>query len=173
MHFWDQHKTITRYYEILMSSVCEKYQLKHLEYDILMFLHNNPQYRTAADIVRVRKSTKSHVSTSLKTLEDRGFIAKKTDPVNKKHIELDLLEPANELVRDGLLAQRQFTEQMLRGLTPGGHRRLQARIPTGMQQCRSMHQTERIKTWITKPISPKCPILWRPYLIRYICCSTS
>ena len=101
MHFWDQHKTITRYYEILMSSVCEKYQLKHLEYDILMFLHNNPQYRTAADIVR-----------------DRGFIAKKTDPVNKKHIELDLLEPANELVRDGLLAQRQFTEQMLRGLTP-------------------------------------------------------
>ena len=128
MHFWDQHKTITRYYEILMSSVCEKYQLKHLEYDILMFLHNNPQYRTAADIVRVRKSTKSHVSTSLKTLEDRGFIAKKTDPVNKKHIELDLLEPANEIVRDGLLAQRQFTEQMLRdyqfidryapGLTP-------------------------------------------------------
>ena len=105
MHFWDQHKTITRYYEILMSSVCEKYQLKHLEYDILMFLHNNPQYRTAADIVRVRKSTKSHVSTSLKTLEDRGFIAKKT-------------EPANEIVRDGLLAQRQFAEQMLLGLTP-------------------------------------------------------
>ena len=118
MHFWDQHKTITRYYEILMSSVCEKYQLKHLEYDILMFLHNNPQYRTAADIVRVRKSTKSHVSTSLKTLEDRGLIAKKTDSVNKKHIELDLLEPANEIVRDGLLAQRQFAEQMLRGLTP-------------------------------------------------------
>ena len=106
MHFWDQHKTITRYYEILMSSVCEKHQLKHLEYDILMFLHNNPQYRTAADIVRVRKSTKSHVSTSLKTLEDRGLIAKKTDPVNKKHIELDLLD------------QRQFAEQMLRGLTP-------------------------------------------------------
>lgn len=42
MHFWDQHKTITRYYEILMSSVCEKYQLKHLEYDILMFLHKIP-----------------------------------------------------------------------------------------------------------------------------------
>ena len=119
MHFWDQHKTITRYYEILMSSVCEKLCSNlHRSKTILMFLHNNPQYRTAADIVRVRKSTKSHVSTSLKTLEDRGFIAKKTDPVNKKHIELDLLEPANEIVRDGLLAQRQFAEQMLRGLTP-------------------------------------------------------
>ena len=77
MHFWDQHKTITRYYEILMSSVCEKYQLKHLEYDILMFLHNNPQYRTAADIVRVRKSTKSHVSTSLKLLRTGALSQKR------------------------------------------------------------------------------------------------
>ena len=59
------------------------------------------------------------------------------------------------------------------GPDAGGHRRLQARISAGMQQCGSMHQTERIKTWITKPISPKCPILWRPYLMRYICCSTS
>ena len=134
MHFWDQHKTITRYYEILMSSVCEKHQLKHLEYDILMFLHNNPQYRTAADIVRVRKSTKSHVSTSLKTLEDRGLIAKKTDPVNKKHIELDRTS--------GPAAVRGADAP---GPDAGGHRRMQAHIPTGMQQCRSMHQTERIK----------------------------
>ena len=41
---------------------------------ILMFLHNNPQYNTAADIVKVRKSTKSHVSTSLKDLEGKGMV---------------------------------------------------------------------------------------------------
>ncbi len=38
-----------------------------------MFLHNNPQYSTAADIVKVRKSTKSHVSSSLKRLEEKDF----------------------------------------------------------------------------------------------------
>ncbi len=74
MHFWDQHKTITRYYGWFMSSVCEKYQLRQMEYDILMFLYNNLQFNTAADIVKVRKSTKSHESTSLKVLEDRGLI---------------------------------------------------------------------------------------------------
>lgn len=88
MHFWDQHKTITRYYEILMSSVCEKYQLRQMEYDILMFLYNNPSYRTAADIVRIRKSTKSHVSSALKVLEDRGLITRKTDEQNRKHVEI-------------------------------------------------------------------------------------
>ena len=43
MFFWDQHKTITSCYEKVTGSVCEKYQLTHMEYDILMFLHNNPE----------------------------------------------------------------------------------------------------------------------------------
>ena len=85
MNFWDHHKAITCYYELLMSSVCQKYQLRQMEYDILMFLHHNPQYHTAADIVRVRNSTKSHVSTSLKVLEERGLIEKKVADGNKKH----------------------------------------------------------------------------------------
>ena len=39
MHFWDRHKTITGYYESLTSSICDKYDLTPMEYDILMFLH--------------------------------------------------------------------------------------------------------------------------------------
>lgn len=78
MHFWDEHKTIKRYYEMKVSGVCEKYQLRQLENDILMFIYNNPAYNTAADIVRIRKSTKSHVSTSLKVSEGRGFIEKES-----------------------------------------------------------------------------------------------
>ena len=72
MHFWDQHKTITSYYELLAREVCDTYQLTQMEYDILMFLHSNQQYNTAADIVKIRKSTKSHVSASLKDLEKKG-----------------------------------------------------------------------------------------------------
>ena len=87
MHFWDEHKTITRYYEMKVSGVCEKYQLRQLEYDILMFIYNNPAYNPAADIVRIRKSTKSHVSTSLKVFED------------------------------GLWAQKEFAQDMFEGLS--------------------------------------------------------
>ena len=76
MYFWDQHKTITNYYELLSSGICDRYGLTQMEYDILMFLHNNPQFNTAAEIVKVRKSTKSHVSTSLKSLEYKVKIIK-------------------------------------------------------------------------------------------------
>ena len=84
MHFWDKHKTITGYYESLTRSICDKYDLTQMEYDILMFLHGNPEFNTAADIVKIRKSTKSHVSISLKSLENKGLIEKKQSESNKK-----------------------------------------------------------------------------------------
>lgn len=117
MHFWDQHKTITYYYETLTRSVCDQYELTQMEYDILMFLYNNPLYNTAADIVKVRKSTKSHVSTSLKFLEDKGLIEKKQSENNKKHIEIILLDSAQEIVQAGLTVQKEFVKKMFRGLT--------------------------------------------------------
>ena len=117
MHFWDEHKTITRYYEMKVSGVCEKYQLRQLEYDILMFIYNNPAYNTAADIVRIRKSTKSHVSTSLKVLEDRGFIERRVDKDNKMHVTIHLLQLANEVIEDGIWVQKEFAQDMFEGLS--------------------------------------------------------
>ena len=106
MFFWDQHKTISSCYEMLSRKVCEKYQLTQMEYDILMFLHNNPKHNTAADIVKIRKSTKSHVSTSLKALENKGLIERIHSARNKKHIEIVLLDKAEIIVETGLNMQK-------------------------------------------------------------------
>ena len=117
MYFWDKHKTITSYYELLSGEVCDRYELTQMEYDILMFLHNNPQLNTAAEIVKIRKSTKSHVSTSLKKLENRGFVKRIQSEDNKKHIEIILLDRAALIVEAGLNAQKQFAQDVLSGLT--------------------------------------------------------
>ncbi|MFR3430383.1 MAG: MarR family winged helix-turn-helix transcriptional regulator [Holdemanella porci] len=94
-----------------------KISVKTVEYDILMFIYNNPAYNTAADIVRIRKSTKSHVSTSLKVLEDRGFIERRVDKDNKKHVTIHLLQLANEVIEDGIWAQKEFAQDMFEGLS--------------------------------------------------------
>ena len=117
MFFWDQHKTITSCYEMLARKVCEEYSLTQMEYDILMFLHNNPLHNTAAEIVRIRKSTKSHVSTSLKELEGKGLIERIPGADNKKHIEIVLLEKAEPIIENGIKAQREFAKQVLTGLS--------------------------------------------------------
>lgn len=117
MFFWDQHKTITSCYEMLTRKVCEKYQLTQMEYDILIFLHNNPQHNTASEIVKIRKSTKSHVSSSLKNLENRGLVERIQSVDNKKHIEIVLLEKAVPIIEDGIKVQKEFAKTLLQGLS--------------------------------------------------------
>lgn len=117
MYFWDKHKTITSYYELLSSRVCDRYGLTQMEYDILMFLHNNPQHNTAAEIVKVRKSTKSHVSISLKNMESKGLVERIQSETNKKHIEIVLLDKAELIVEAGINAQKEFAQDVLSGLT--------------------------------------------------------
>lgn len=117
MYFWDKHKTITSYYELLSGRVCDEYGLTQMEYDILMFLHNNPQHNTAAEIVKVRKSTKSHVSISLKNLESKGLVERIQSETNKKHIEIVLLDKAELIVEAGINAQKEFAQNVLSGLT--------------------------------------------------------
>ena len=117
MHFWDKHKTIISYYELLSGAVCDRYELTQMEYDILMFLHNNPQNNTAAEIVKIRKSTKSHVSTSLKTWENKGLVERKQSKENKKHIEIVILNKAESIIEDGMKAQKEFAKNVLDGLT--------------------------------------------------------
>ena len=117
MYFWDKHKAITSYYELLSGEVCDRYELTQMEYDILMFLHNNPQLNTAAEIVKIRKSTKSHVSTSLKKLENRGFVKRIQSEDNKKHIEIVILNKAESIIEDGMKAQKEFAKNALDGLT--------------------------------------------------------
>ena len=102
---------------MLSSKVCDEYGLTQMQYDILMFLYNNPQHNTAADIVKIRKSTKSHVSTSLKGLEDRGLIKRLQSAENKKHIEIVLLEKAMPIIEDGIKARKDFASNVLSGLT--------------------------------------------------------
>ena len=117
MYFWDKHKTITSYYELLSGEVCDQYGLTQMEYDILMFLHNNPRHDTAAEIVRIRKSTKSHVSISLKNLENKGLVERIQSETNKKHIEIVLLDKAELIVEAGINAQKEFAQDVLSGLT--------------------------------------------------------
>ena len=104
MFFWDQHKTLTNYYEVLTRDVCEKYELTQMEY-------------TAAEIVKIRKSTKSHVSTSLKKLESKGLIQREQSIRNKKYIKITLLDKAEPIVQSGIRTQKQFAKNVFSGVT--------------------------------------------------------
>ena len=114
-----QYFTATKnLYSICMEPVCRKYNLNRTELDILLFLSNNSQYDTAAEICEIRGLAKSHVSTSIQRLEKAGFLEKYQLPGDRRVIHLRLLPSVNAVTADGRAAQDRFRDVLCAGLTP-------------------------------------------------------
>ena len=104
-------------YEQTVMPVCKAYGLTYMEFTVLLFLANNPQYDTAAQIVKIRRLTKSHVSISVKGLQERGLVEGYYFPGNQKTLHLRLTEAAKPVVAAGQAAQMEFGTKLTRGFT--------------------------------------------------------
>ena len=112
--FLDTITTIKKLYTVSLEPVCKQYNLTRMELDILLFLANNPQYDSAKDIIKHRKLTKSHVSTSIKSLTKNNYLKPVYLPNNKKTVHLKLLNSADEIIKAGQQAQKNFFETILK-----------------------------------------------------------
>ncbi len=117
MIFWEKRKAVTALYEKKTRAICDRYQLTQMEYDILMFLHNNPTYTTATDIVSIRRLTKSHVSSTLKMLEDKGYIRRYYELNNSKTVHIEVLELAKGILQEGYNVQKDFLDTLFFGFS--------------------------------------------------------
>lgn len=115
--FLDTIASIKKLYTISLEPICKQYNLTRMELDILLFLANNPQYDSAKDIIERRKLTKSHVSTSIKSLVKKNYLKLTYLPNNKKTVHLKLLNTTNEIIEAGQLAQKNFFAIILKDLT--------------------------------------------------------
>ena len=124
-------------YEQIVTPVCRAFDLTYMEFTVLMFLHNNPQYDTAAQIVKVRQLTKSHVSLSLRSLQERGLVEGVYHPGNLKTVHLQLTKASEPIVEAGATAQADFGARLVRGFTAEEVNQLQIlmeRVHSNMKQ---------------------------------------
>lgn len=117
MIFWEKRKAVSALYEKKTRAICDRYQLTQMEYDILMFLYNNPTYTTATDIVSIRRLTKSHVSSTLKMLEDKGYIRRFYEANNSKTAHIEVLELAEGILQEGYNVQIDFFDTVFFGFS--------------------------------------------------------
>ena len=104
-------------YDQLVAPVCQQYQLTHMEFVVLMFLANNPGYDTAAQIVRFRRVTKSHVSLAVRSLLERGFLNAEDGKDDRRTIHLTLTMDTDPIVEAGRKVQDQFYETLFEGFS--------------------------------------------------------
>ena len=116
--FWDNVLLVHRLYDQILDPVAQRWDLTRMELDLLLFLANNPAHNTAAEAVRLRQWTKSHVSAAVHSLQQKGLLSAAHPEANRKTLLLTPLPAAGEIVQDGQAAQQSFQQILLHGLTP-------------------------------------------------------
>ena len=61
-------------YNALCRPLCQELNLPQTAFDILMFLGNNPSYKTASDIVEIRHIKANLVSVNVDRLVREGYL---------------------------------------------------------------------------------------------------
>lgn len=68
------------------------------EIRVLLFLYQNEKLDIASDIVEKLMISKSHISFSVESLKNKGYIEKVLDTQNKKKLHLKLTNKAEKIV---------------------------------------------------------------------------
>ena len=99
-------------YNAMCKPLCKKLGLPQTAFDILMFLGNNPEYRTARDIVEVRDIKANLVSVNVERLVQEGYLKRRSVAGNRRKTELLCTEKAKPLIKEGRAVQLAFGEKL-------------------------------------------------------------
>lgn len=118
IQYFDTVNQARKSYTKALEPVCRQWELTRNELDVLLFLHNNPGFDRAADIVSHRGIAKSHVSLSVSVLEHRGFLERRAAPADRRAIHLALTERGKAVAREGRSLQEAFFRRLFSGISP-------------------------------------------------------
>lgn len=90
--------------------LCQELGLPQTAFDILMFLANHPMYKTASDIVEVRKIKANLVSVNVEKLVQEGYLKRETVKGDRRKTQLICTDKAQPVIQKGRMVQESFFE---------------------------------------------------------------
>ena len=103
-------------YSATCKTLCRELKLPQTAFDILMFLANNPDYKTASDIVEVRKIKANLVSVNVEKLVRDGYLERKAVEGDRRKVELICTKKAEPVIVFWKKLQQDFVEHILSGV---------------------------------------------------------
>ena len=96
--------------------LCQKLHLPQTAFDILMFLGNNPAYKTASEIVEIRRLKANLVSVNVEKLVREGYLTRCAVAGDRRKTELLCTEKAAPILARGRQLQKDFSESLFAGM---------------------------------------------------------
>lgn len=104
-------------YTVVCRPLCQEMKLPQTAFDILMFLYNNPEYKTARDIVEIRNIKANLVSVNVEKLVQDGYIERQAVEKDRRKTELICTQKALPVQKQGRQLQQEFAERLMAGLS--------------------------------------------------------
>ena len=95
-------------YHVICKPLCQELDLPQTAFDILMFLGNNPAYRTASDIVEIRYIKANLVSIHVERLVQNGYLVRRPVKGDRRKTELFCTDKAQFIIAQGKQLQNNF-----------------------------------------------------------------
>ena len=104
-------------YSAFCRPLCQQLHLPQTAFDILMFLANNPDYKTARDIVEVRHIKANLVSINVDKLVQEGYLERRPVAEDRRKTELVCTEKAAPIIAQGHTVQDNFIRRLMDNLS--------------------------------------------------------
>ena len=104
-------------YSAAMQPLSREFAIPQTAAEILLFLANNPENRTAKDICAMRRLKPGIVSLHVDTLVTLGFLERKSDPGDRRKLRLEPTEKASSIIARGRQMQERFAQTLAQGLS--------------------------------------------------------
>lgn len=105
-------------YNAACKPLCQQLGLPQTAFDILLFLANNPECRTAAHIVELRHIKPNLVSVNVEKLVQLGYLTRGTVAGDRRKTLLCCTPAAAPIIEQGRRLQADFVSIITQGTTP-------------------------------------------------------
>lgn len=103
-------------YSAVCKPLCRQLELPQTAFDILMFLGNNSDYKTASEIVEIRHIKANLVSVNVDRLVREGYLTRRGVEGDRQKTELLCTEKAQPIIARGRQLQNAFSERLFAGM---------------------------------------------------------
>ena len=108
-------RKIDQAYAAACKPLCQELELPQTAFDILMFLGNNPAYRTASEISELRHIKPNLVSVNVERLVREGYLIRQPVQGDRRKTELLCTRKALPVIARGQALQNEFMNRLFAG----------------------------------------------------------
>lgn len=99
------------------EALAQKYGVRNVELEILLFLYHSPCGDTAKDIVEKKNLSKAHISKSVDNLRAKGFVVLTEDENDRRKRHIELTQKAEEAAKEMLEIHNECKQVIMRYVT--------------------------------------------------------